>query len=450
MEQEDIFNLYEPIRYYYNRKKQDEIIVSPNTSSANNLNSDSARISFEINNTSSFLLFSKAYLSCQFKLNNNAGTAVPEAVLEHNFFPRMFQQMSLEAGSNTIETIDEPGLFDTMLKLFLYPKDYGDNEGFIIDTGDGNSNNDQNTLAAAAAAAPTKEEFDALRTNVERMINRTRNSENTGYTKRKLMYGQTYNTTSHGGYINWPLHPLFGYLDHNKVSINLPYKLHLTKKSDFFNDIFYGTAASKIEIISLNLHIPQVTPSIEVETKLLNSLTKDIKFTFLKRLTFSSTFTNQIYDWNIQNSSNTPRYIIVAFKQQQSNVTSNNSKFWIRQDNNNHINKIQIRLNNDRFPIEPVTIEPNKGDVNTAFYMYETMCKTFGIEPQLDYQNFLTNYPIFCFDVSAHAENLTRNGVQTIVHIERNSSLEITGYCLVMEESEHLIKVIDRKMIRIE
>ncbi|ESO99317.1 hypothetical protein LOTGIDRAFT_158398 [Lottia gigantea] len=66
----------------------------------------------------------------------------------------------------------------------------------------------------------------------------------------------------------------------------LPYKIHLQRE---INDdkIFFGENASvaKLEITNLQLYIPVITPSIEVETRIFKSLTKDIEIAFLRRNT---------------------------------------------------------------------------------------------------------------------------------------------------------------------
>ena len=62
--------------------------------------------------------------------------------------------MRLEIGSNQLEIINEPGEFDTMLKLLTQSKDYEDTniEGWIPNTSTGNSVTD---LTAADEAVIT-------------------------------------------------------------------------------------------------------------------------------------------------------------------------------------------------------------------------------------------------------------------------------------------------------
>ncbi|ESO83483.1 hypothetical protein LOTGIDRAFT_176231 [Lottia gigantea] len=71
------------------------------------------------------------------------------------------------------------------------------------------------------------------------------------------------------------------------------------------------------------------------------------------------------------------------------------------------------------------------------------MCELFGNPPQFEYVDFALNHPIFCFDLSAHQEDLFKTGVNMNIHIEKTQG-DVTGYCLLLEEAKHLIKIADR------
>ncbi|ESO91899.1 hypothetical protein LOTGIDRAFT_163260 [Lottia gigantea] len=166
--------------------------------------------------------------------------------------------MVLEGGSNPIETIKHLGEFDTMLKTVLYPKNYDSVSGWIPDVGDGRVLKDP---------VPNDANEDRMRAIARNTIERVGRAGNHGFEKRVLQYNN---------YVNWKLYPLFGLLEHRKVSIGLPYKMHLQRE---INDdkILFGENASdaKLEITYLQLYILVITPSIEVETRIFNSLTKD-------------------------------------------------------------------------------------------------------------------------------------------------------------------------------
>ena len=55
---------------------------------------------------------------------------------------------------------------------------------------------------------------------------------NTGYMKRREVFNTANGVANRqGSWIKWPLGPLFAFLDHNKVTINLPIKLSLKRKA---------------------------------------------------------------------------------------------------------------------------------------------------------------------------------------------------------------------------
>ena len=161
-----IFHLDKQYNVSYNRRKQDYIRIAPTTGTANNLNQSGNTISFEVNNQANFLYLPEAFVYCEFQISNGGGTAVPGNItLEHNWFPRAFDEMRLEIGSQQLEIMNEPGEFDTILKFLVRGKDYANAniEGWIPDTGTGdavaditpiaNNANDAVRLAGIQAAA---------------------------------------------------------------------------------------------------------------------------------------------------------------------------------------------------------------------------------------------------------------------------------------------------------
>ncbi|ESO85149.1 hypothetical protein LOTGIDRAFT_176071 [Lottia gigantea] len=349
--------------------------------------------------------------------------------------------MVLEAGSNPIETIKHPGKFDTMLKTVLYPKVFESVSGWIPDVGDGSVLKEPvKNLAIDADLARVRV---VARNTIKRVDSK----------KRVLQYNNIVENNRWGNYVNWKLYPLFGLLEHRKVSIGLPYKIHLQRE---INDdkIFFGENGSdaKLEITNLQLFIPVITPSIEVETRIFNSLTKDIEIAFLHRNTVGSmTLTGESTTWPITNTIKPARYLMAGFKNLPDSQTNNNNvvRVAMNQTQNPLIHKVHVRLNNDNYPNQPLTINPTTKDYNELYRNYKNMCELFGNPPQFEYVDFALNHPIFCFDLSAHQEDLFKTGVNINIHIEKTQG-DVTGYCLLLEEAKHLIKIADRRMIRIE
>ncbi|ESO82749.1 hypothetical protein LOTGIDRAFT_155767 [Lottia gigantea] len=246
-----IFRLYDPIRYSFNKKKEDYIIISPTVGSKSQLN-DVGRITFEINSLSNWLVLSDAYFRCDFKIKEGTQNQVPQTntTLENNFFPSLFSEMVLEAGSNSMETIKHPGEFDTMLTTVLYPIDFDSVSGWIPDVGDGS------VLKEPVRNLANDADLARVRIVARNTIERVARAANHGFEKRVLQYNNIVENNRWGNYVNWKLYPLFGLLEHRKVSIGLPYKIHLQRE---INDdkIFFGENSSdaKLEITNLQLFI---------------------------------------------------------------------------------------------------------------------------------------------------------------------------------------------------
>ena len=286
---------------------------------------------------------------------------------------------------------------------------------------------------------------------------------NTGYLKRKEVYNNANGVANRNGFwIKWPLFPLFGYLDHKKVTVNLPFKLQLKRRSDD-SRIFFGVNGqnARLEITKIELWVPSIQPSLDIESKIINRLStnKDIKVNYLKRNTFVTTISQQQYDWHIASVSNTPRFLFVVFKplalNQAFNV--NNSLYTSYQPAGNgvttavQITDLQVKLGFDgRYPLDPIIQNPQNFNIFETYNSYEEMCRVFGTEPQLNPIDFRKLYPIYCFDLSAQDENLVKNGVNIQLRIKKTSDEQLTAYCLILEETSHLIKVIDSRMTRIE
>lgn len=455
---EKIFNLDEPQYISYNRKKQDYIKIAPTTGTANNLNAAGNTISFEVNNQANYLFLSEAFIYCKFNISNQTATAVPGNItLEHNWFPRIFDQMKLEIGSQQLELISDPGEFDTMLKFVTRNMQYpnANIEGWIPDTGNGNS-------VAVLDAVGDGADAGAVRTAAQRLTNRANANYNTGYKNRKILYNNANGVANRNGFIiKWPLSPLFGYLDHRKVSINLPIKLHLTRKA---NDttVFFGVNGqnARLELTQMELWIPNIQPSLDIETAVTKRLNtgKDIKVNFLKRNTFSTTITQQDYTWHIANISNTPRFLFLAFKATGKNnaFEVNNSLYVSHQAagdgvaNAVQLRELQVRLNQSRYPMDPIILNSEHYNIFEAYNYYEDICHQFGIEPQLDPIEYKNLYPIYCFDLSAQDENLVKNGVNIQLHIKKSNNESLTAYCLILEDTSHVIKILNGQMTRIE
>ena len=404
---EEIFKFDDQNVVSYSRKKEDFIKINPTTGSANNLNKN-GQILFEVNNQASYMYFPNSFLVCDFEISKTDGTELPKEdniTLEHNFFPRLFNQLRLQIGTTTIEEIQNPGEADTLIKYITTSNSFNKNEGEL---------------------------YGWIPDHKKRM----------GIYNSKNKFQ-----------IQWNLHPLLGFTDFNKIIWGLKVYLSLNRNLDDEN-IFYTTTAgkeAKINIINLTWWIPQITPSLDVEaqvSKRLNS-NKSIPFVILKRTLIYTTIEAQKYNWKIANISNSPRYIIAGFKLDKSDFDKDNNRF-ISYDGNNEIKSLRIALNQIYYPIDKMEFSGINNSMSHPYRNYCEMCKTFGVEPPLDYITFKKDYSIFCFDVSSQQEDLKKNGIDITLELEKSNNFDLKAFCLLLEDARYQIVTHDGNMIRIE
>ncbi len=414
--------------FSYNRKNEDYVKIEPTAGSIASLNK-SGEIKFEVYNQQSFLYLPESFLVCQFEITKPDGGDLDESkiTLEHNFFPRLFSQMRLAIGAKNLEEIQQPGEADTLIKSVMLSSDYtdkyGELSGWMIDS-------------------------------VENKIGKS-----TGYIKRFSLYNESKKFE-----IRWNLAPLFGMTDYHKILWGLKLALSLQRN---VNDpeIFWGDKSrdatetrnallatkATLKIKTLQWWIPQITPSLDVETLVTKRLNqnKTIPVLFLKRTLIHQDITEAKHTWNIANISNNPRYFIFGFKHEVSGFQKNNSRFVSYHDTK-EIKSLRLSLNQSYYPLDKMELKPTESSMQHPYGNYIEMCKIFGNEPMYDYRTFKDFYSVFCFDTSSQQEDLKKNGVQISLEIEKSADFKLHAYCLILEDSEYTITVNSGQMIRID
>ncbi|ESO90903.1 hypothetical protein LOTGIDRAFT_163791 [Lottia gigantea] len=181
---------------------------------------------------------------------------------------------------NTIERVGRAANHGFEKRVLQYNNVVENNNrwGWIPDVGVGS------VLKEPVRNVPNDADEARMRVITRNTIERVGRAANHGFEKRVLQYNNVVeNNNMWGNYVNWKLYPLFGLLEHRKVSIGLPYKIHLQREiNDSLERMLFN---AKLEITNLQLYIPIITPPIEVETRIVNMLTKNIEIAFLRRNT---------------------------------------------------------------------------------------------------------------------------------------------------------------------
>ena len=239
---EPIFQLDNNVTFNNNRRKQDILKVSP--INGQSIWDSPGNKAYEVNNQQHYLLFSEAYLYGEVELTLTGGD--DKIALENNWFPRCFSQIILRIGGTEIEGIHSSvGEASTLANLVMtsdiYKRTYGQISGWLPDTGKG----DQDVADI---------------------------DYNAGYYWRMKLY----NAKKKFSFI-FPLKYLFGFCtDYNKILYLIKIRLEMSLKPDaeIGTEIFFGDG--KIKFNRIDLHVPYVEPSLEIEeivTKRLNTNT---------------------------------------------------------------------------------------------------------------------------------------------------------------------------------
>ena len=441
------FDLDTPPQHVYNRKKEDYVKIALTPGSASNINR-TGDLTFEVDNQASYLYLPKSFLYCEYSLFKDDKFAnelkeTDNITLEHNFFPKLFDSMRLEVGTQTIETITDPGVFDTMLRFVAISENKVkyENEGWIPDTGSGNY------VEQIKFGAVDKFSADEQTAIANRLNKHTKNS---GYTKRFELNNRNKAKQA----ITWSLSPLFGYLDYKKISYQLRYKLVLYRNNRTNELVFFGKAGEKayIKINKLEWWIPHITPSVKIETMIMQRLNtnKAIPVSFLQRVVSSVDIQENNYTWHFTRTSDTPRFLIVGIQPNEApKFENNNSKFCSKYPTG-EIKSIQVYLNQDRYPIDPLRFDKDNNVYQEGYNAYKQMCAIFGNNAQLSPLDWRNLYSIFCFDLSAQPEDLVKNGCDVTIKIEKSEAIKsFKVYAVAMVDANHFIELNNSRMVRI-
>ena len=450
---ESKFKLDDPPVQLYNQQKNDYIRVALNPGTSSRINTGGDLV-FEVDNQQSYLYMPDSFLHCEFSLCSNSALTTPlpntaNITLENNFFPNLFSQIRLEVGTQSVESIaTSPGIIDSMIRFVTTGSSTKttENEGWIPDTGSGSYVSVlRQTGSAIAAAAPTKAETDKIIDDVENIVKRLNlHEKNKGYSERKELY----NKNGAKQTVEWKLSPLFGYMDYEKISYQLRFRLILNREIN--NPFcFFGETGQKayLKIDNLELWIPHLTPSLEIEnmiTKRLNT-NKNIPVSFMARVASSVNFNQTKYTWHFTRTSNTPRYLFLAFK-------DNKAPEFERNDSLFHLSTIrsaQVLLNQSRYPIDPIRLDITRNYFSEAYNAYKNVCRDFAVTEPLNPNDWRNLYPIFCFDLSAQNADIKRNGCDVTINIEKTGSDSLTAYAVVLEDTYHEIEVLKGSMTRV-
>jgi hypothetical protein len=309
--------------------------------------------------------------------------------------------MELRINDKPVETIQQCGIADTMIKLVSLPLDMRDKSGEQI------------------GWIPDEHSFDVRDTNI-------------GRNRRKRLYNK------HGkGTIQWYLSPLFGFTEYQKVLYKIPVSLILQRE---INDryIFHSDEKDKVGHLRIK-NIRWLIPYVELESKVKSFFlkqmeTKSFDVVFKRRKTHIVDITGVTGEQTIKlfSSANPPRYLLMAIQMEASAYEINNSLF-----KNYGITSMQLQVGDGAlYPSAPIRMNfIEKTDVSEIYDNYKKVCECFGTFPQLSVYEFMKMYPIFCFDLTCQDNDIVRNGADVYLHLNKTNNNPAKMYIVYLEDN---------------
>lgn len=360
----------------------------------------------------SYYIPSKSLIKIKGKIvraDDTAYDANAQIALINNAVMYLFSSIEYSLGGKTIETLHDPGQTTSMLGYLSYPDDFnaGLNQCWRKDT-------NVNAISTEYTASPAVVAGAAIAAG--HFTSQRNPHYNDGFAvRRKLLMD---NDTPGEFSFSIPFSHIFGFAEFNKILYNLRHTLKFTRGSD---DLpihrTNATGAGKIVLSDIRWVIPRVTPSAEMRTKLLKSVTdkKVFPMSFSGRNDERTIVTQNVqsYEWMINRSAGIekPRWIIVGFQTSKNRTQEQNPAVF------DHINitNASVSLNGEKYPADDTGINFVRNDYvdfcdmadefKREYYEFNNLIGG----TQMDMLSYKKLFPLMVFDVRHQSERVRSN-----------------------------------------
>ena len=424
------------------------------------------------NDTSSYFDYARSYI--QFKINlyrADGTTKITSADITSICaeFLTVWRRAELRFNDAKIQEVDQPGLVAYVLDLIQksveqkeahkdvqWAYDVKAGDGLDMDNATAIGSADDSSLATNAALSTT-----GASSGQHRQIQSAGGifSESNDYDPhyaRRIRRMAT--NAAEVLVINVPLSRFFSCVEGMKVSYGSECKILLQRHVDQDCERFmYGDYNSKtvLKITACDLYVPKLTPSIEVEGKLMTFINAGglQRHTFLHPSYYSKS--NQTpathHSWKVAVNHRAPKYVL----------------FWLnRADRNTHmqlnplvmdrvgVTSVSCRVNSHQFPsVAPYQIE-NSEDNSRLLIELQKLRRSYAddeLSCLVDLESFLSHKALFVFDVSDLPDSAFKSRQMGEVTLDWTQSdytnrLNFDQNCVILSEREVEIASINGEM----
>ena len=364
---------------------------------------------------------SNAYLTIKGQLLQHTGTeftGTEEIALINNAPLFLFSKMTYRVGGRDIEIIENVGQTSSMC-LHL-----------------------QNTSNVAKCSGLSACWFPDTSAKAEE-------AGNIGFgARKKLLFTDI--TTKGKFCFRIPLKSVFGFCsDFDKLIFNYDHELVMLRQNDCYA-LYKKTEETpipngKIDIKSITLHMPIVTPTISTRMKLLEVVKNKIPLSihFRERRGQAIDITSGLlnFDWQFSciGLPNRPKFLLVGLQKTTATTQLVNYGLFT----NGNVSQMSVSVNSKKFRLHENT-PANFGENDfTEFYRsyIETRENLCGIDARVNESHmspsaFKSLFTIYCFDLSKHREEITQQTVTTVLHINFKEATTQNIRCFVTSLSD--------------
>ena len=376
-----------------------------------------------------YYLSSEAYLTIRGVLKKKTASAGgddkyagTEDIVMTNLAPLfLFSKLTWRIGDRDVETVENPGQTISMLSHMLFNENFKRSDGLSMCWYPDTNN---------TADASTKEGFKA---------------------RQKWIFTDTSDKCSFTFRI--PLRYIFGFAyDYQRVIYGYNQCLSLVRQSD--TCALYKKSAAvesgKIELASITLHMPVVTPETHTKLRLLdvvkNKIPVHINFRARRGMNIDIPSGLTVFDWQLSTIAlpKRPKYCFVSFQPVlKADQTSNYALF-----DNAKMSTMSISVNNWRHSLHDQTSCDFANNYFPEFYrsFLDTREHMFGIDNVINMSHvspdkYRSLYPIYAFDLTRHSEEISSQTVTTVLHMRFREAHAnaLRCYVLIVSDAELIL-----------
>lgn len=257
-----------------------------------------------------------------------------------------------------------------------------------------------------------------------------------------------------------PLSIIMGFFeDHKNFLYRMPQKLVFYRITGAPNNAFYQNTTKQlqysVEIRDIVWRMPQIKFSIEYEARIRNEILKSTNYDLHYRHWFYHSIipvSTTEFTWDLPVAYSKTKYLLLAFQTDVDNkIKSDNSQYTLA-----NLENVQVLLNNNiYYPRERLNLKYSDYKCGNLYHMFRQFKSSYYDKnfedtlPLIDYNTFLTKYPLIVIDCS-HQPNVIKESlinVKIMFNWRENLPSLTTIHCLMIMDRKGTYNPLSNRVV---